>query len=129
MVILYKQVYVLAYLIQCSLLICCIVLSHFNYGNAKNINSSIRDVKQVYPSRSVPYRGGLVVERVTASLSHAGCSLQNAGPNPYHRIYRPSRAVPRNTSLSNCLLQLLSLMFLTVLSLFHFLRFYQKEIN
>ncbi|KAG5389411.1 hypothetical protein IGI04_030952 [Brassica rapa subsp. trilocularis] len=50
---------------------------------------SPRDVKQVYPSRSVPYRGGLVVERVTADLSRAGCGLQNAGLNPYHRIYKP----------------------------------------
>ncbi|KAF2610854.1 hypothetical protein F2Q70_00010197 [Brassica cretica] len=32
-----------------------------------------RYVKQVYPSRSVPYRGGLVVERVTSGLSRAGC--------------------------------------------------------
>ena len=63
-----------------------------------------RDVKQVYPSRSVPYRSGLVIERVTAGLSHADCGFQNAGPNPYRRIYRPSRTVPRDASLSNRLL-------------------------
>ncbi|KAG5390184.1 hypothetical protein IGI04_031725, partial [Brassica rapa subsp. trilocularis] len=67
-----------------------------------------RDVKQVYPSRSVPYRSGLAVERVTAGLFRADCGLQNIGPNPYHRIYRSSRAVPRDTSLSNRLLQFLS---------------------
>lgn len=60
-----------------------------------------RDVKQVFPSRSVPYRGGLVVERVTASLSRAGCGLQNAGPNLYRIIYKPSRAVPRDACVSN----------------------------
>ncbi|CAG7864251.1 unnamed protein product, partial [Brassica rapa] len=63
---------------------------------------------QVYPSHSVPYRSGLAVERVTAGLSRAGCGLQNAGPNPYHKIYRPSRAVPRDASLSNRLLQFFS---------------------
>ncbi|KAG5388293.1 hypothetical protein IGI04_029834 [Brassica rapa subsp. trilocularis] len=67
-----------------------------------------RDVKQVYPSRSVLYRGELVVERVTAGLSRAGCGLQNVGPNPYRRIYRPSWAIPRDAYLSNRLLQLLS---------------------
>ena len=67
-----------------------------------------RDVKQVYPSRSIPYRGGLVIERVTAGLSCASCGLQIAGLNPYRIIYRPCRAVPRDTSLSNRLLQLLS---------------------
>ena len=59
-----------------------------------------RDVKQVFPSRSVPYRRGLVVDRVTAGLSRADCVLQNAGPNPYRRIYKPSRGVPRDASLS-----------------------------
>ncbi|KAF3546691.1 hypothetical protein DY000_02004300 [Brassica cretica] len=63
---------------------------------------------KVYPSRSVPYRSGLVVERVTAGMCRAGCGLQNVGPNPYHRIYRPSRGVPRDASLSNRLLHLLS---------------------
>ena len=40
-----------------------------------------RDVKQVYQSRSIPYRGRLVIERVTAGMSRAGCGLQNVGPN------------------------------------------------
>ena len=34
-----------------------------------------RDVKQVYPSCSVAYRSGLVIERVTAGLSRADCGL------------------------------------------------------
>ncbi|KAF2605526.1 hypothetical protein F2Q70_00024815 [Brassica cretica] len=67
-----------------------------------------RDVKQVYPSRPVSYRGGLVIERVTAGLSRADCGPQNSGPNPYRRTYRPSRTVPRDASLSNRLLQLSS---------------------
>ncbi|WZZ32665.1 hypothetical protein YC2023_016066 [Brassica napus] len=62
----------------------------------------------VYPSRSVSYCGRLIVERVTAGLSRSGRGLQNAGPNPYRIIYRPSRAVSRDASLSNFLLQLLS---------------------
>ncbi|KAF3541441.1 hypothetical protein F2Q69_00020488 [Brassica cretica] len=46
----------------------------------------------VYPSRHVPYRGGLVIERVTAGLSRADCRPQNVGPNPYRRTYRPLQA-------------------------------------
>ncbi|KAF3504284.1 hypothetical protein F2Q69_00043881 [Brassica cretica] len=78
-----------------------------NFGSHSWINLT-RDVKQVNPSHPVSYRGGVVIERVTASLSRAGCGPQNAGPNPYCRKYRPSRAVPRDASLSNLLLQLLS---------------------
>ena len=36
-----------------------------------------RNVKQVDPSRPVPYRSGLVFERVTAGQARAGCGLQN----------------------------------------------------
>ncbi|KAG5392985.1 hypothetical protein IGI04_022948 [Brassica rapa subsp. trilocularis] len=43
----------------------------------------------------VPYRSGLVIERITAGMFRAGCGPQNAGPNPYHKTYRPSRTVPR----------------------------------
>ncbi|KAF2534725.1 hypothetical protein F2Q70_00031335 [Brassica cretica] len=46
----------------------------------------IKDFKLVYPSRSVPYRGELIVERVTSGLSRAGCGLQNVGPNPVKGI-------------------------------------------
>ena len=53
-----------------------------------------KDVKHVYPSHFVPYRGGLVVERITAGLLRADCGLQNTGPNLYRRIYRPSRGRP-----------------------------------
>ncbi|KAF3608756.1 hypothetical protein DY000_02047702 [Brassica cretica] len=54
----------------------------------------------------VPYCSGLVIERATADLSRADCDPQNTSPNPYHRTYRPSQAVPRDVSLSNRLLQL-----------------------
>ncbi|CDY48489.1 BnaC05g13490D [Brassica napus] len=36
-----------------------------------------RDVKQVDPFRPVPYRSGLVFERVTAGQACAGCGPQN----------------------------------------------------
>ncbi|KAF2600909.1 hypothetical protein F2Q68_00008893 [Brassica cretica] len=38
---------------------------------------SSRNVKQVDPSRPVPYRSGLVFERVTAGQARAGCGPQN----------------------------------------------------
>ncbi|CAN6825390.1 unnamed protein product [Brassica oleracea] len=76
-------------------------------GNHKalNIFSGGRDVKQVYPSRPIPYRGGLVIDRVTVGLSRTDCGPQNAGPNPYHKTYRPSRVIPQDASFSNRLLQ------------------------
>ncbi|KAF2618579.1 hypothetical protein F2Q68_00040722 [Brassica cretica] len=65
-----------------------------------------RDVKQIYPSCSVPYRGGLVIERVTAGLSRAGCGLQNAGPNPENQIKTPPELESSSLELESSSLDL-----------------------
>ena len=68
----------------------------FTSPKTQNKGGSRRDVKQVDPSRPVPYRSGFIFLRVTADQVHAGCGLQKVIPNPYRQMHTSSRTVPQD---------------------------------
>ncbi|KAF3592017.1 hypothetical protein DY000_02023443 [Brassica cretica] len=59
-----------------SLFVDCISIQGLLWALPK-VQNTLKNVKQVDPSRPVPYRSGLVFERVTVGQAPAGCGPQN----------------------------------------------------